>query len=88
MLMLMAPFHYLHDPVYMFFTYLVPLIPADVQFDGLMSMLRTRTPREVYDLLQSQVPEEELRKWKFLHGEEMHTWPFGWMSWIICYKDE
>lgn len=88
MLMLMAPFHYLRDPVYMFFTYLIPLIPGNVQFDGLMSMLRTRTPREVHDLLRSQVPEEESHKWKFLYGDEMHTWPFGWLSWIICYKDE
>lgn len=88
MLMLMSPFHYLHDPVYLFYTYLVPLIPGVVQFDGLMSMLRTRRPEEVLDLLRSQVPEEELSQWKFLHGDELHTWPFGWLSWIICYKEK
>lgn len=87
MLMLMVPFYYLHDPIMLFFTYLVPLVPGNVQFDGLMSMLRTRSPREVYQLLQNQVPPEELAQWKFLYGEEQHTWPFGWFSWIICYKD-
>lgn len=88
MLMLMAPFYYLHDPIYLFFTYLIPVIPFVVQFDGYMSMMRTRTPQEVHTLLKSQVPEQELKKWKFLHGDEMHTYPFGWLSWIICYRDD
>lgn len=86
MLLLTTPFYYLHDPVCLFFTYLVPLVPIVIQFDGLMSMLRTRTPQEVQDLLKSQVPAEELAQWTFRHGEELHTWPFGWLSWIICYK--
>lgn len=88
MLMLMVPLHYLYDPTILFFTYLMPLVPGIVQFDGLISMLRTRTPAEVHKLLQSQVSEEELSQWRFLYGEEMHTWPFGWLSWIICYRDK
>lgn len=88
MLMLMAPFHYANDPVYLAFTYLWPVIPFVVQFDGLISMMRTRTAKEIYTLLQSQVPPEELSKWKFLYGEEQHTMLFGWLSWVICYKDE
>lgn len=88
MMMLMAPFHYLHDPTFLFFTYLVPLIPFTVQFDGLVSMMRTRSAREVHALLRSQVPQEELSKWKFLYGEDQHTMFFGWLSWVICYKDE
>lgn len=88
MIMLMAPFHYLNDPVFLTFTYLWPVIPFIVQFDGLISMMRTRTAKEIYTLLQSQVLPEELSKWKFLHGEDQHTWGFGWLSWVICYKDE
>ena len=84
MLMLTSVFHYRHDPVYMFFTYVLPWIPFVVQFDGLMSMLRTRTPAEVYTLLEKEISEEELNLWNFQHGEQMHTWPFGWLSWIIC----
>lgn len=88
MLMLMAPLHYLHDPIYLIFTYLCPIIPLVVQFDGLISSMRTRTPKEVYTLLQSQVPAEELSKWRFEYGEDQHTVGFGWLSWIICYKDD
>lgn len=88
MLMLMTPFYYLHDPVYLFFTYLLPWVPFVVVFDGYISMLRTRTPDEVYALLKSRVPAAELAKWRFKSGEAQHTWPIGWLSWIICYKEE
>lgn len=45
-------FHFWKDPIQLFFTYIVPVLPAVVTFDGLMSCLRVRTFREVVDLLK------------------------------------
>lgn len=29
----------------------------------------------------------KFKGWKFMSGEEMHTWPMGWLSWIICVRE-
>lgn len=88
MLMLTAPFFYIQDPVYLFFTYLLPWVPFIVVFDGYISMLRTRTAEEIQTLLKSRVSADELTRWKFLSGETQHTWLIGWLNWVICYKED
>jgi hypothetical protein len=71
------------------FTYLVPLIPFVVVFDGYVSCLRTRTPEEVEALLVRSIGRERLERegWKLRNGSETHTWPIGRLNWIICAKE-
>jgi hypothetical protein len=49
---LISPIFFWRSPLQLFFTYLVPLIPICVVFDGYISSLRTRTPDEVAALLR------------------------------------
>ncbi len=84
--MLVTPLYFHHSATHLFFTYLVPLIPFVWVYDGYISCLRTRTPEEILSMLRKQVPSDELAKWEFRCGETVHTWPVGWLHWIICYK--
>jgi len=88
LLMLLSPFYFYNSPAHLFFTYLVPLVPFVVVFDGYISSLRTRTPEEVQALMRSKVDAQTLSKWKFRSGESCHTWPIGFMNWIICTKED
>ncbi|KAB5566366.1 hypothetical protein GE09DRAFT_733459 [Coniochaeta sp. 2T2.1] len=75
------------SPVTLIFTYLVPILPFVLVFDGWMSALRTRTPEEVEALLRTCGAEggtEELARWKVRSGREMFFWPTGNLNWIIC----
>lgn len=45
-------FYFWKDPIQLFFTYIVPVLPAVVTFDGLVSCLRVRTFGEVVTLLR------------------------------------
>jgi hypothetical protein len=96
------------DPVMLLCTYVVPVMPFIMVFDGLVSCLRTRTFEEVLELMDN---DEEARKtkkgsdvrveidsngkaiqvvrkgeWVFRSGREMHTWPLGYMNWIVGVK--
>ncbi|KAL6248840.1 hypothetical protein RBB50_003903 [Rhinocladiella similis] len=86
--MLIAPIYFWQSPWHLLFTYLVPIVPFIWVYDGYISCLRTRTPEEVQALLRSRVPREDLAGWKFQHGQVCHTWPIGWLYWIICYKSD
>ncbi|KIX02692.1 uncharacterized protein Z518_08634 [Rhinocladiella mackenziei CBS 650.93] len=86
--MLITPFYFLHSPGHLFFTYLVPIVPFIWVYDGYISCLRTRTPDEVQSLLLSRVSTEKLTGWKFKSGQTCHTWPIGWLNWIICYRGD
>ena len=83
--MLISPVYFRNSAVHLFFTYIIPLIPFVVAFDGYVSSLRTRTPDEVLQLLNGG---RQLDGWKFMSGEEMHTFPIGYLSWIICVKED
>lgn len=75
------------SPVTLIFTYLIPILPFVLVFDGWMSALRTRTPDEVEALLRTcgaEGGEEELRRWQVRSGREMFFWPTGNLNWIIC----
>jgi hypothetical protein len=87
--MLTSWYHFYRSPTHLIFTYLIPLIPIVVVFDGIISSLRTRTPEEVRELLRRNVGEDRLRRegWTFRNGSEMHTTPVGWLDWIVCTKE-
>jgi hypothetical protein len=86
--MLSTPFYFWNSPGHLFFTYLVPIVPFIWVYDGYISCLRTRTPDEVEALLRRHVPSEKLAKWKFKSGRVCHTWPIGFLNWIICCKED
>ena len=69
----------------LFFTYIIPLIPAVLCFDGYVSSLRTRTPGEVQELMRKT---SKFGDWDFKSGEACHTIPVGYMNWIICTKKQ
>ncbi|KAL1647342.1 hypothetical protein SLS58_002670 [Diplodia intermedia] len=91
-----------HDPLQLLFTYLIPILPFTLSFDGLVSSLRTRTFMEIMALVDSsletalhgaqgrefrRVLQEtgtaEIEGWVFKGGREMHTWPIGYMNYVV-----
>jgi len=98
-----TPFFFWKDPLHLFFTYIVPVLPVVVTFDGLVSCLRVRSFKEVMALIGGSGAEEETVKyvvdgegrelevaergeWCFESGREFHTWPCGYMNWVVGYK--
>lgn len=98
-------FWFWNDLLQLFFTYIFPVLPFTLSFDGFVSSLRTRTFLEVMTLidpsleaaLQSsqgravrQVLQEtgtaDIEGWVFKGGREMHTWPIGYMNYIVGRK--
>lgn len=90
-ILLMTPFWAPADLGLFFFTYVVPIVPFALVFDGVVSALRTRTFEEVLRLID----DNDTRRngygkdgnvdndWVFEAGWKMHTWPIGYMNWIV-----
>ncbi|KAK4145549.1 uncharacterized protein C8A04DRAFT_10523 [Dichotomopilus funicola] len=78
-------------PLALVFTYLVPIFPVALVFDGWMSCLRTRTPDEVEALLRTcgaEGGEKEIAKWEVKSGSETFMWPVGRVNWVIAVKKD
>ena len=89
--LVMAPYYALlwGAPMALFFTYVVPILPVVLVFDGWMSCLRTRTADEVEALLRTcGAPADEIAKWELKSGSESFMWPVGNVNWVICVKKE
>ncbi|KAL2175015.1 uncharacterized protein P884DRAFT_279663 [Thermothelomyces heterothallicus CBS 202.75] len=89
--LIMAPYYAVlwGAPLALLFTYVLPVLPAVLVFDGWMSCLRTRTSDEVEALLRTcgaEGGEAEIAKWEVKSGSEMFMWPVGRVNWIICVK--
>ena len=80
---------YWGDWWHLFFTYVVPVVPFVVVYDGLVSCLRTRRENEVFALLRKAGAgiEGGLEGWRFEVSEQVHTWPVGMISYFIGVKD-
>lgn len=92
------------DPLMLLLTYVIPIMPFIMSFDGAVSSLRTRTFEEVLALMDSEgdgkggevavemdgdgreIQVGKRGEWVFKSGREMHTWPLGYMNWIVGYK--
>lgn len=70
------------SPLSLFFTYVIPIIPFVLVFDGYVSSIRTRTPDEVEALLRSC--GADAGDWEVRSGSERHLWPCAYLNWIIC----
>ncbi len=75
------------SPAALFFSWVVPIIPFVLVFDGFVSALRTRTPQEVEVLLRT-CGAEGTEKWVLRSGRERHFWPCGYISWITCMRKD
>ncbi|KAL9617835.1 MAG: hypothetical protein Q9160_007385 [Pyrenula sp. 1 TL-2023] len=81
-----TPIFFWRSPLHLIFTYLLPIIPGVLVFDGYISSMRTRSIREIAQMLQ-QYPEEA-KGWTVLSGKEMHTLGIGYLTWFICVKEQ
>jgi len=64
------------------FTWLIPILPLVLFWDGYVSSLRTRDPDEVEVLLRTCGADTS--EWVMVSGSEVFLWPFGQLNWIIC----
>ncbi|KAJ3463785.1 hypothetical protein MRS44_008571 [Fusarium solani] len=69
-------------PSVFIFTWLIPVIPLVLIWDGIVSSLRTRDPGEVEALLRSC--GADATGWEIRSGKETFLWPCGHLNWIIC----
>ena len=73
--------------MHLVFTYLIPIVPFVLVFDGFVSSLRTRTGEEVKAMADS-LGGEVAKEWEFRWGSEWHTRGIGEMTWVIGVKRE
>lgn len=78
------------SPLTLVFTYLLPILPFVLVWDGWMSSLRTRTPEEVEALMRTcgAAGEDVAASWEVRSGIERLMWPCGELRWIVCVKKE
>ncbi|PMD35596.1 hypothetical protein L207DRAFT_516548 [Hyaloscypha variabilis F] len=85
LMLAITPFYFWRSPGHLFFTYIIPIIPFVVVFDGIISSLRTRSSEEVQALMKECGASCD--GWTVKSGHEQHTWPTGYMSWVIGVKN-
>ncbi|KAJ5930101.1 hypothetical protein N7466_005594 [Penicillium verhagenii] len=77
---------YRNSPLHLFFTYVIPLLPLIVTFDGWVSTLRCRTGQEIQDLVCKQ--DLDLSGWTLKSGNRMLYEPFVHVYYYIAVKDQ
>ena len=90
-LLLLTPFAFWGDWVHLFWTFVLPVIPFVVFFDGVMSAIRIRTGEEVRDMVESvrrEMGEDKAGDWEVKWGTVWHTWPIGKMEWIVATRKD
>jgi len=85
LMFLITPFYFWRSPGHLFFTYIIPIIPFVLVFDGYISSLRTRSPEEVQDLMKKCGASCD--GWTIKAGQEQHTFPTGYLTWFIAVKN-
>ena len=75
----------------------MPIVPAVLVFDGIVSCLRTRTEGEIKALIRRVVAKKEreepgmggelLDGWRFESGGEWHTYTGGSMQYFVGIRD-
>ncbi|EPS43048.1 hypothetical protein H072_2964 [Dactylellina haptotyla CBS 200.50] len=87
LLTFLSPFH---GPFWnfghIFFTYVIPILPFVMVFDGYMSALRTRTPQEILDLIAT-LPEKDRAGWEWKWGRQGFAKPVGDINYFIGIKN-
>lgn len=81
---LISPYYFWRSPGHLFFTYVIPIVPFVLVFDGIVSSLRTRSSEEVQALMKECGADCD--GWVVKDGREQHTWPTGYMTWVMGIK--
>ncbi|TAQ87509.1 hypothetical protein B7494_g4168 [Chlorociboria aeruginascens] len=84
LMLLISPFYFWRSPGHLFFTYIIPIIPFVLVFDGYVSSLRTRTAEEIEALMRDRGALTE--GWEIQSGRQLHTFPTGYLTWVIGIK--
>ena len=69
----------------LFWTYVIPVVPFVLVFDGVVSCLRVRRKAEILKLIKKSGASVE--GWRFETGKELHTWTGGTMNYFIGIKE-
>ena len=85
LMFLISPFYFWRSPGHLFFTYIIPLVPLILVLDGYVSSLRTRTSEEIQALMKECGASSRLLDGQ--NGAAQHTWPTGYMTYVIGVKD-
>ncbi|KAL7938711.1 hypothetical protein V8C35DRAFT_288956 [Trichoderma chlorosporum] len=64
------------------FSWIIPVLPFVLVFDGLVSCLRVRTPGEIESLLRGCGTVTS--SWEMQSGRCRFIWPCGHLNWVIC----
>lgn len=80
-------FYMWHAPAHMLLTYVVPLIPLAVTFDGIVSWIRGRTPEDILQLLKRS-SNIDLTQWEIRSGTEQTIPPLGSLYWWMAVKKQ
>lgn len=70
---------------HLFYTYVIPIVPFVLVFDGYISCLRTRREGEIMELIRKAGGAEG---WTFETGREVHTWTGGTMQYFIGIREK
>ncbi|KAJ4424418.1 hypothetical protein N0V82_000940 [Gnomoniopsis sp. IMI 355080] len=77
------------SPGTLFWSWVVPVLPFVLVWDGWMSALRTRTVEEITEMMANCGAEADLvKKWEVRSGRITHLPPFADVNWIIATKSE
>lgn len=72
-----------------FWSWVIPVLPFVLVWDGWMSSIRTRTPEEIKKMMGTcGVDKDEVAKWRLRSGRVTHLPPFAELNWVIATKDE
>ena len=69
----------------LFWTYVIPVVPFVMVFDGLISCLRTRSKGEILGLIRES--GASIEGWRFEAGTKIHTLTGGTMNYFIGIKE-
>ena len=79
--------HYWRRPAFLFWTWIMPVLPALLWFDGTVSSLRTRTIEEMKGLVSGAIRERrEKRVWRVEGRREVHSWPLGYLTGLMGWR--
>lgn len=70
------------SPAALFYSWVIPIVPFVLVFDGYISAMRTRTADEVEALLRDCGTDTS--DWVIQSGRVRHLWPCGYMNYVIC----
>lgn len=77
------------SPGTLFWSWVIPVLPFVLVWDGWMSSVRTRTVEEITEMMANcGVEPEVLKKWETRSGRITHLPPFADVNWIVAKKSE